>query len=265
MAGRCGRSCPGRCRGGPRRCARRGVPGELRCADADRTQRPRNAQLIRAGARSGRDYASMRVRSALATEDRREELAAEFELRTAESVAESLGHMKGALMKLGQMASYLDQGLPEHVRDALAQLQSDAPPMAVGTGRGGRPRRAGGAPDRALRRVRSGADRQRIDRPGSPCDDPRRPSSCGEGPVPGHRRGHRSRPREHRHVVLRAVDALRRHGSRADRGGTARATGGGTRLPRSRPTTSACSSRPTAVTPTSTCPMWWASSAPGGC
>ena len=41
--------------------------------------------------------------------------------------------MKGALMKLGQMVSYLDEGLPEHVRDALAQLQHDAPPMSRGT------------------------------------------------------------------------------------------------------------------------------------
>ena len=33
-------------------------------------------------------------------------------------------------MKLGQMASYLDDGLPEPMRDALAALQQDAPPMA---------------------------------------------------------------------------------------------------------------------------------------
>ena len=33
-------------------------------------------------------------------------------------------------MKIGQMASYLDDGLPEPVRDALATLQQDAPPMA---------------------------------------------------------------------------------------------------------------------------------------
>ena len=32
-------------------------------------------------------------------------------------------------MKIGQMASYLDDGLPEPVRDALASLQQDAPPM----------------------------------------------------------------------------------------------------------------------------------------
>ncbi len=42
----------------------------------------------------------------------------------------ALGQMKGALMKLGQMASYLDQGMPEHVRAALADLQHNAPPMS---------------------------------------------------------------------------------------------------------------------------------------
>ncbi len=50
-------------------------------------------------------------------------------MRTAEQVADALGHMKGALMKLGQMASYLDQGLPEPVREQLARLQADAPSM----------------------------------------------------------------------------------------------------------------------------------------
>jgi predicted unusual protein kinase regulating ubiquinone biosynthesis (AarF/ABC1/UbiB family) len=38
--------------------------------------------------------------------------------------------MKGAMMKVGQMASYLDTGLPEPVRQTLASLQSDAPPMS---------------------------------------------------------------------------------------------------------------------------------------
>jgi len=59
------------------------------------------------------------------------ELDTAFELRTAEQVTAALGEMKGALMKLGQMASYLDQGLPEHVRAALSQLQSNAPPMSA--------------------------------------------------------------------------------------------------------------------------------------
>lgn len=90
----------------------------------------RTAELARIGASTGADFVSMKARGALASDERREELRVEFELRTAEQVAATLGGMKGALMKLGQMASYLDQGLPEPVREALAQLQSDAPPMA---------------------------------------------------------------------------------------------------------------------------------------
>src|SRR3546814_11459052 len=39
--------------------------------------------------------------------------------------------MKGAMMKLGQMVSYLDQGMPDHVREALAELQSNATPMSA--------------------------------------------------------------------------------------------------------------------------------------
>ncbi|UDY36492.1 ABC1 kinase family protein [Dermatobacter hominis] len=90
----------------------------------------RTATMARMGARTGTSYVSMRARSALADEERRKELADEFQLRSAEQVAEMLGGMKGALMKLGQMASYLDQGLPEPVREALAELQQNAPPMA---------------------------------------------------------------------------------------------------------------------------------------
>jgi len=51
-------------------------------------------------------------------------------MKTAAQITETLGNMKGAMMKLGQMASYLDQGMPEHVRSALAELQSNAPPMS---------------------------------------------------------------------------------------------------------------------------------------
>jgi predicted unusual protein kinase regulating ubiquinone biosynthesis (AarF/ABC1/UbiB family) len=63
--------------------------------------------------------------------ERRETLDRAYEIKTAEQVATELGNMKGALMKLGQMISYLDEGLPEHFRVALAQLQHDAPPMSA--------------------------------------------------------------------------------------------------------------------------------------
>jgi len=90
----------------------------------------RNARLARLGVRTGGSFAVHRARRVFADAERREVLDTAFELKTAEQVAEALGQMKGALMKLGQMASYLDQGLPEHVRTALADLQAAAPPMS---------------------------------------------------------------------------------------------------------------------------------------
>lgn len=91
----------------------------------------RNLRLAALGARTGSGWARHRARRVFADAGRRRELDLEFELRTTEQVAEALGHMKGALMKVGQMASYLDQGLPDHVRSALAQLQDTAPPMSA--------------------------------------------------------------------------------------------------------------------------------------
>jgi predicted unusual protein kinase regulating ubiquinone biosynthesis (AarF/ABC1/UbiB family) len=93
------------------------------------TRAQRNLEVARIGSKAGGTYAVHRARRAFANAERRDDLDAKFQLKTAEQVAEVLGGMKGALMKLGQMASYLDQGLPEPVRDALAQLQADAPAM----------------------------------------------------------------------------------------------------------------------------------------
>ncbi|MGB0112183.1 MAG: AarF/ABC1/UbiB kinase family protein [Ilumatobacteraceae bacterium] len=91
----------------------------------------RNRQLARLGAKVGATYATTAARKSFASAERREQLDRERELRSSEQIAEELGNMKGALMKLGQMASYLDDGLPEPLRLALAQLQSDAPPMSI--------------------------------------------------------------------------------------------------------------------------------------
>jgi predicted unusual protein kinase regulating ubiquinone biosynthesis (AarF/ABC1/UbiB family) len=96
----------------------------------DRSRGRRNARLLAVGARTGGDLAVHRARRVFSDAARRDELDRAFELRTTAQVVETLGQMKGALMKLGQMASYLDQGMPEHVRAALAELQHDAPPMS---------------------------------------------------------------------------------------------------------------------------------------
>ena len=47
----------------------------------------------------------------------------------AQNLTRHLGHLKGAVMKLGQMASYLDGGLPPTVRDLLGSLQDNVPAL----------------------------------------------------------------------------------------------------------------------------------------
>ncbi len=91
----------------------------------------RNLDIASLGLKVGGSYASTAARKVFASAERRIELDLERELKTAEAISERLGNMKGALMKLGQMASYLDEGLPGPLRDALSQLQSNAPPMSA--------------------------------------------------------------------------------------------------------------------------------------
>ena len=57
--------------------------------------------------------------------------------RTAADVTATMGAMKGAMMKLAQMLSYVDAGLPDAYQQVLAQLQEHAPPMAYALAAGG--------------------------------------------------------------------------------------------------------------------------------
>jgi len=51
-------------------------------------------------------------------------------LRTAEDVTRTMGEMKGAVMKVGQVLSLMAGVLPEEMASQLASLQSNAPPMS---------------------------------------------------------------------------------------------------------------------------------------
>jgi predicted unusual protein kinase regulating ubiquinone biosynthesis (AarF/ABC1/UbiB family) len=110
----------------------------------------RNGRLAAIGIRTGTRQAVHRVRRATASPERRTELDAAHQIRTADDVARTLGELKGALMKLGQMASYLDDGLAQPVREALAALQQDAPPMAPELTAQIVREQLGGAPDRVF-------------------------------------------------------------------------------------------------------------------
>jgi len=90
----------------------------------------RSARVWRLTARNGARFVVHRVRRRFAHESRRESLDDAFTLRTADDVARELGNMKGALMKAGQLLSFIIEALPEAAQQSLASLYSDAPPMS---------------------------------------------------------------------------------------------------------------------------------------
>ncbi|MEY2445979.1 MAG: hypothetical protein QOE00_2559 [Ilumatobacteraceae bacterium] len=110
----------------------------------------RNLSLAALGVQVGSTYATTAARKLFASAPRRIELDRQRELRTADAIADRLGNMKGALMKIGQMASYLDEGLPEPMRAALAELQSNAPPMSAELAAEVVERELGGPPDKVF-------------------------------------------------------------------------------------------------------------------
>jgi predicted unusual protein kinase regulating ubiquinone biosynthesis (AarF/ABC1/UbiB family) len=81
-------------------------------------------------ARNSTRFAANRVRRAVTPAERRAALDTQFAIRTAEDVAKELGQMKGVLMKVGQLVSFIAEGLPDEAQRALAVLQADAAPMA---------------------------------------------------------------------------------------------------------------------------------------
>src|SRR5207302_1534864 len=90
----------------------------------------RGAALARLALRVGGRLAARSPRLVFASVERRREIRNDLALRTAEDVAEELGAMKGAMMKIGQRASFLDSGMPESFRTTMARLQRDAPRMS---------------------------------------------------------------------------------------------------------------------------------------
>jgi predicted unusual protein kinase regulating ubiquinone biosynthesis (AarF/ABC1/UbiB family) len=81
-------------------------------------------------ARGGARYAGNAPRLFVAAGEHRQRLRNDLALRTAEDVTATLGTMKGVLMKLGQMASYVDDALSPAARRTLAALQDSVPPMS---------------------------------------------------------------------------------------------------------------------------------------
>ena len=93
----------------------------------------RGLAAMRLAARGGARYAANAPRLFARAGEQRQRLRDDLALRTAQDVADTLGTMKGVLMKIGQLASYVDDGLAPparaNSRGALAAYR--APPRAA--------------------------------------------------------------------------------------------------------------------------------------
>jgi len=81
--------------------------------------------------RGGLRYAGSAPRLFMAAGEERQQLRTDLAMQTADDVTATLGTMKGVMVKLGQMASYVDEGLAPSVRRTLSRLQDSVPPMSA--------------------------------------------------------------------------------------------------------------------------------------
>lgn len=75
------------------------------------------------------NYTRSKVGSLFQSEEDGKASHAAAQRKNGEIVAETLGNLKGAAMKIGQMASVATDVLPDEIAEPLEALQKDAPPM----------------------------------------------------------------------------------------------------------------------------------------
>ena len=110
----------------------------------------RGLAAMRLAARGTARYAVNAPRLFAAAGEHRQRLRDDLALRTAQDVADTLGTMKGVLMKIGQLASYVDEGLAPPARRMLATLQDSVPPMSPELAAGVIRSELGGDPDQVF-------------------------------------------------------------------------------------------------------------------
>jgi predicted unusual protein kinase regulating ubiquinone biosynthesis (AarF/ABC1/UbiB family) len=74
-------------------------------------------------------FARDRFTSIFRSEEEAATARTETYLQTGKRIADTLGELKGAVMKVGQMVSVVNELLPPELSAALATLQKDAPPV----------------------------------------------------------------------------------------------------------------------------------------
>ena len=92
-------------------------------------------------------YARARMKSLFSSEEEARESRAATYLETGQRIAKTLGELKGAVMKVGQMASIGSDLLPPELSQALGSLQKEAPPVPFEVIEGQIERELGAAPE----------------------------------------------------------------------------------------------------------------------
>ena len=98
-------------------------------------------------ARNGIRFVAHRARRLVTRRHQRAALDDHFAIRTSQDVARELGNMKGAMMKFGQLLSFIMEALPPDAQKALSALQADAPPMSPAAAEGVVRAELGAAPE----------------------------------------------------------------------------------------------------------------------
>ena len=168
----------------------------------------RSRRMWQMTARNATRFAGTKARRLVTPAERRAELDAQFAIRTAEDVAKELGEMKGVLMKVGQLVSFIAEGLPDEAQAALAVAAGRRRADGADARRRGRARPSSApTPERVFRRwddlpvaAASIGQVHRAETHGPP-------RGRRQGAVPRRQRGDRGGPRRRRGDVQRVLGA----------------------------------------------------------
>lgn len=93
------------------------------------TPAKRFMKLAGMSASIAKNYANHKVKGIFADEAEKKQSEEQLYADIGKRIAQTLGEMKGAVMKVGQIASQVKDLLPKEVAEALEVLQKESPPM----------------------------------------------------------------------------------------------------------------------------------------
>lgn len=115
-------------------------------------RRERFFKLARMSASVASNHAKGQIKGMFQDPETRAQEKSRTDARSGELIAQTLGELKGAAMKMGQIASVARDLLPDDLMDSLTTLQRDAPPMAYDVISGQIERELGSPPELLFQR-----------------------------------------------------------------------------------------------------------------